>query len=252
MAVDPALQPPVHPPLSAAREPAEARLEERIAHRFGDPGLLRQALTHSSAAAETGLRPEATYQRLEFLGDRVLALVVADMLVADFPTAAEGELARRLTALVRNDACAGVAREIDLGAAIRLGGGELQSGGRAKAAILGDVCEAVIGALYLDGGVEAARTFIEAHWRERMLAADAPLRDAKTTLQEWAQGRGLAAPAYTIVARSGPEHAPRFVIEASVVGLDPGRGEGGSRRAAEQEAAALILLGQGVWKSASG
>lgn len=238
--------------MTVARSAAEDRLEKRIAYRFGDMALLRQALTHSSAAAENGLRPEATYQRLEFLGDRVLALVVADMLVTTFPGAAEGELARRLTALVRNDACAAVAREIELGAAIRLGGGEVQSGGRAKAAILGDVCEALIGALYLDGGLSAARAFVETWWHPRMLSADAPLRDAKTMLQEWAQGRGLAAPVYSIVDRSGPEHAPRFVIEAAVAGLAPARGEGGSRRAAEQSAAASILAREGVWSGTSG
>ncbi|MFO1184234.1 MAG: ribonuclease III [Bauldia sp.] len=210
---------------------------------------MRQALTHSSAAAESGLKPGANYQRLEFLGDRVLALVVADMLVSAFPGAAEGELARRLTALVRNETCAEVARQIDLGAAIRLGGGEVQSGGRSKAAILGDVCEALIGALYLDGGLSVARGFIETWWRPRMHAADAPLRDAKTTLQEWAQGRGLAAPSYAIVERSGPEHAPRFVVEAMVAGLAPARGEGGSRRVAEQAAATLILNREGVWSA---
>lgn len=231
----------------AERSGVEDGLERRIAYRFGDLALLRQALTHSSAAAETGLRPEATYQRLEFLGDRVLALIVADMLVAAFPGAAEGELARRLTALVRNEACAEVARQIELGAAIRLGGGEVQSGGRGKAAILGDVCEALIGALYLDGGLDAARGFVASWWQPRMAAADGPLRDAKTMLQEWAQGRGLAAPAYSIVDRSGPEHAPRFVIEAAVSGLAPARGEGGSRRAAEQAAAATILVREGVW-----
>jgi ribonuclease-3 len=191
----------------------------------------------------------ASYQRLEFLGDRVLALVISEMLIETFPRAAEGELAQRLTALVRNEACAEVARTLDLGEAIRLGGGEAQSGGRRKAAILGDACEALIGAVYLDGGLEPARRFVVQNWRDKMLAATSILRDAKTTLQEWAQGRGLAAPSYAIVGRSGPDHAPRFEVEVKVEGLPACRGAGSTRREAEQDAAAAALIGQGVWRA---
>jgi len=222
---------------------AAAALEQRIGYAFANRDLLVTALTHSSAVSDA----MASYQRLEFLGDRVLALVISEMLIDAFPRATEGELAQRLTALVRNEACAEVARALDLGEAIHLGGGEDQSGGRRKAAILGDVCEALIGAIYLDGGLEPARRFVVDNWRANMLSATRIVRDAKTTLQEWAQGRGLAAPAYAIVARSGPDHAPRFEVEVNVVGLPPHRGQGRTRREAEQEAAAAALLGAGVW-----
>ncbi len=223
-------------------------LEQRLGHTFANRHLLETALTHASAAGSG----DRTYQRLEFLGDRVLGLVVAEMLLAGFPDASVGELAQRLTALVRNESCAAVARDLDLGSAIRLGAGEAQSGGRKKAAILGDVCEAVIGALHLDGGLEVARRFIAEHWRTRMQAWKISLRDAKTTLQEWAQGRGLGTPAYEIVTRSGPDHAPRFEVAVRVGPAAPVRGEGASRREAEQDAAATLLVREGVWKTGDG
>ena len=248
MALDGARKPHLHPPVNA-RADSLSSLEDKLGHHFRDRDLLERALTHPSAVAEGNLSPAASYQRLEFLGDRVLALVVADMLIAAFPEAEEGELARRLTGLVRNESCAEVALEAGLSAWIRLGGGEAQSGGRRKAAILGDVCEAVIGALFLDGGLEAARAFIERNWRARMTNWTGPLRDAKTTLQEWAQGRGLATPRYTIVGRSGPDHAPHFVVEVAVEGLEPLAGEGRSRREAEQRAAGAVLIREGVWRS---
>ena len=225
-----------------------ASLEERIDHRFAEPALLERALTHASAVAESPRDATASYQRLEFLGDRVLALVIADMLLEAFPDADEGELARRLTALVRNESCAAVALEIGLGGWVRLGGGEVQSGGRKKAAILGDVCEAVIGALFLDGGLDAARRFIAARWRARMLNWHGPLRDAKTTLQEWVQGRGLAAPTYAIVERHGPDHAPRFRVAVAIEGMAKSLGEGPTKREAEQKAATAVLIAQGVWR----
>jgi len=219
-------------------------VENRIGYRFANPRLLTQALTHASAASQ----PSATYERLEFLGDRVLALVVADMLLSAFPAASEGELARRLTALVRNESCAAVALALGFGEAIHLGAGEQQSGGRTKAAILGDVCEAVIGAIYQDGGLDPARRFVETNWASR-LTATTTLQDAKTALQEWAQGRGLNAPLYTIVSRTGPEHAPRFTVEARIAGFAAAGGEGGSRREAEQNAASMMLIREGVWKA---
>lgn len=190
--------------MTKGADAAIAALEQRLGHRFSDRSLLQTALTHASAIGSGS----ANYQRLEFLGDRVLGLIIAGMLLTAFPKASEGELATRLTALVRNEACADVAVSLDMGAAIRLGAGEAQSGGRRKAAILGDVCEAVIGAVYLDGGLAAAEGFIDRNWRSRMEAWKGSMRDAKTTLQEWAQGRGLPTPAYEIVGRSGPEHAP--------------------------------------------
>ncbi len=223
---------------------AIAVLERRVGHTFADRRLIQTALTHASASNT----PVASYQRLEFLGDRVLALVVSQMLIDAFPNASEGELSRRLAALVRNEACAEVARDLDLGAAIRLGGGEVQSGGRQNAAILGDVCEAVLGALYLDGGLEVAGALIKTHWRERMLAVNTMLRDPKTTLQEWAQARGLGTPSYTIAGRSGPDHAPQFEVEVSVPTLEPSRGGGRTRREAEMDAAAAVLLREGVRK----
>jgi ribonuclease III len=228
---------------------AVAALERRIGHQFANRELLLTALTHASAIGEFAAPVRESYQRLEFLGDRVLALVVAEMLFQAFPRAPEGELAQRLTGLVRNETCADVAIGLDLGHAIRLGGGEAQSGGRRKSAILGDVCEAVIGALHLDGGVDTARQFIAANWGKRMLDWQTPLRDAKTTLQEWAQARGLTTPTYSIVDRTGPDHAPVFAVEVAVDGFGTGRGEGRSRRDAEQAAAALLLRREGVWSS---
>lgn len=225
-----------------------AALEQRLGHTFSNRQLLETALTHASAVEAGG----ATYQRLEFLGDRVLGLVIAEMLIELFPAASEGELSRRLTALVRNEACAAVARDLDLGSVIRLGSGEAQSGGRRKAAILGDVCEAVIGALHLDGGIAVARRFIAERWQGRMQDFGGALRDAKTTLQEWSQGRARGTPAYEIVGRSGPDHAPQFEVEVRVDMTVPMRGEGRSRRDAEQDAAARMLVREGVWETVDG
>jgi ribonuclease-3 len=223
-------------------------LEARLGHRFADRRLLETALTHASAAGAG----RASYQRLEFLGDRVLGLVVAEMLLEAFPAANEGELARRLTALVRNESCADVATVLDVGAVIRLGSGEAQAGGRMKAAILGDVCEALIGAIHLDAGMAAARTFVRTNWEPRMRAWRGSLRDAKTTLQEWAQGRGLGTPGYEIVGRHGPDHAPLFDVEVTIAELPPERGEGRTRREAEQMAATAVLRREGVWKDGDG
>lgn len=219
-------------------------IEQRLDHRFANRDLLVRALTHTSAAPAG-----AHYQRLEFLGDRVLALTVADMVHRAFPKADEGELARRLNALVKRETCADVARELGLGGAIRLGAGEAQSGGGAKVAILADVMEAVIAAIHLDAGFETARRFVERHWRERMANARGPLRDAKTTLQEWLQGRGLAAPVYRQVSRSGPDHDPLFTIAVDIAGPVEGAvATGRSKREAEQTVATLVLVREGLWK----
>jgi ribonuclease-3 len=221
-------------------------LETRLDHHFANPKLLETALTHASAASSG----RASYQRLEFLGDRVLALTVAEMLIEAFPKANEGELAQRLTALVRNESCAEVAMALDVGSAIRLGVGEAQAGGRTRKAILGDVCEALIGAIHLDAGIDAARAFVRANWEPRMNAWKGTMRDAKTTLQEWAQGKGIGTPAYAIVGRHGPDHAPLFDVEVTIGPLAPQRGEGRTRRDAEQLAAAAVLVREGVWKAA--
>lgn len=221
-------------------------LEERIGHRFADRSLLVRALTHTSATGS----PIDSYQRLEFLGDRVLALTVAGMVYRTFPQADEGELARRLNALVKRDTCAAVARELRLGEVVRLGAGEAQSGGRTKTAILGDVAEALIAAVHLDAGFEVARDFVERHWSERMMTAQGPLRDAKTTLQEWLQGRGLAAPTYRQVSRSGPDHDPVFTVAVDIAGAEGASATGRSKREAEQNAATRVLMREGLWKDA--
>ena len=212
-------------------------LAQRLGHRFAQPELLRRALTHPSAA----IGPTDSYERLEFLGDRVLGLIVADLLLARFPREAEGALARRLAALVRREALAEVARELDLGGHLALAKAERQAGEADNPALLADTCEAVIGALYLDGGLEAARGFVAPIWRTRLEADARPPQDAKTELQEWAQGRGLSLPDYSEVARSGPAHEPRFTVEVQVEGEAPEVGEGRSKRQAEQQAAERLV-----------
>ena len=219
--------------------------EQRIGYRFRDAAVLEQALTHISAL--TGARNRAaSYQRLEFLGDHVLGLVVSDMLFRAFPRADEGELSRRLADLVRKEACADVARAIELGGVIRLGTSEANAGGRSRTAILADVCEALIGAIFVDGGYPAASALIERLWSARMRAPARPLRDSKTALQEWAQARGLPTPAYREVARTGPDHDPEFRVMVELPDLMPAEGFGRSKRAAEQAAAAAMLSHAGV------
>jgi ribonuclease-3 len=236
--------------VAPALDSALQALEGRLGHRFGDRRLLLTALTHRSALGSDKASRES-YQRLEFLGDRVLALAVASMLHQSYPKAEEGELASRLNALVRRETCAEVAVALDMGAAIRLGPSERGSGGRKKSAILGDVAEAIIAAIYLDAGYAAAARFVEANWKPLMAAATEPYRDPKTTLQEWAQGRGLPTPAYEATGRDGPDHAPRFTVEVRIQGLAAGEGQGRSKREAEQAAAEAVLIREGVWISPS-
>ena len=212
-------------------------LAEILDYEFNDPELAQVALTHRSA---TG-RGEPTYERLEFLGDRVLALVIADLLYEHYPREEEGALAKRLVALVRGETLAEVGARLNLAPLMILSKGEEDAGGRANTAILADVCEALIGAIYRDGGLEPARRFIERHWHDRMTAEETPPKDAKTTLQEWAQGNGYDLPAYRTVRRSGPDHAPHFTIEVRVGEFPPERGDGASKRVAEQAAAELLL-----------
>ncbi|KAA5604597.1 ribonuclease III [Roseospira marina] len=213
-----------------------APLESRLGHTFGDATLLAQALTHGSAGG--GPR---SYERLEFLGDRVLSLVVAHMLFTRFPAEPEGALARRHTALVRAETLARVARNLGLPALMRLSRGEADLGGRENPALLCDVCEAVLGALYLDGGYASVDRFIRATWAPLMEENPAPPKDAKTALQEWAQGRGLPLPVYETVATAGPAHAPLFTVAARVEGHDAATAEGPSKRQAEQRAAARLM-----------
>jgi ribonuclease III len=233
------------PKESKRRRRGTGAFEDRIGYRFKDAALLEQALTHISAL--TGARNRAgSYQRLEFLGDHVLGLIVSDMLFRAFPKADEGEMSRRLADLVRKEACAEVGRSIDLGSAIRLGASESNAGGRGRAAILADVCEALIGAVFIDGGYPAAAELIERLWEARMRTPARPLRDAKTVLQEWAQARGLPTPNYREVERKGPDHDPVFRVTVELPDRATAEGLGRSKRAAEQAAAAAMLAREGV------
>jgi ribonuclease III len=219
-------------------------LEERLGYSFKDRTLLLEAMTHASAL--DGKRGERrSYDRLEFLGDRVLGLVVAERLLAASDHHDEGDLAPRLNALVNRHACAAAARAADLGAAAVLSPAEAAQGGRGKETILADLCEAVIGALYLDSGIEAARAFITRFWGDAFDKMGRTPRDAKTVLQEWAAARhkGLS---YVLIEQTGPEHAPRFVIEARVDAMAPARGEGGSKRDAQRAAAAAFMMEHGI------
>lgn len=212
---------------------AEA-LEAALGYRFRDAQLLTRALRHASAGPPTN-------ERLEFLGDRVLGLAVATLLLDVHPNDTEGALAPRFNALVRLETCAAVAAEAGIVPYIVMAPSEAKSGGRSKAAILGDACEAVIGALFMDGGIDVARAFVERYWRGRLDGVSGDMRDPKTTLQEWAQARALGVPAYTVVERTGPDHAPEFTVEARIGETLTGRGVGASRRLAEQAAARELL-----------
>ncbi len=217
-------------------------LEERIGHVFTDGKLIAAALTHVSAA--TGRKRE-TYQRLEFLGDRVLGLAVAEMLYAAFPEAGEGELSRRLAGLVRKESCAEAALAWGIDSHIKLGDSEKQAGA-ANVTILGDVCESIIGAVFLDAGYGAAKAVVAAAFGARMLSPEHPLRDPKTLLQEWAQARGLPAPLYRETARSGPDHAPEFTVSVEVPGFPYAEARGFAKRPAEQAAAAAFIAREGI------
>ncbi|WP_370400112.1 ribonuclease III [Sulfitobacter sp. JB4-11] len=211
--------------------------EARIGHAFADPALLVRAVTHASMSSAN----RDDNQRLEFLGDRVLGLVMAEALLALDPKATEGQLAPRFNALVRKETCADVAREVDLGKVLKLGRSEMISGGRRKQALLGDGIEAVIAAVYLDGGFEAAKRLVLRLWGDRTQAVDEDARDAKTALQEWAQARKLPPPAYVEVSRSGPDHAPVFTIAAQLENGAEAQATAPSKRRAEQAAAASLL-----------
>ncbi len=217
---------------------AMAALEARIGYGFKARALLEEALTHSSAAE--GRPGEMTNERLEFLGDRVLGLIAAEELLRRFPELSEAMLAPRFNALVNRAACAEAAQRAELGAALHLSRAEADAGGRAKEAILADACEALIAALYLDGGFDAARAFVLRFWGDAFEAVKSQRKDPKTSLQEWAAAR-RAPLTYRVIARSGPDHAPMFEIEVAVGVHAPARGEGRSKREAEQAAAAAML-----------
>ncbi|MHB8287537.1 MAG: ribonuclease III [Caulobacteraceae bacterium] len=222
------------------RTSAVAELEQRLGYALRDRDLLERALTHSSVG--DGTRKSGDNERLEFLGDRVLGLLTAERLIELDPKASEGDLAPRLNSLVNRQACARVARRMGLGAAMRLSGAESKTGGRDKDSILADCCEAIIAALYIDGGLDVVRTAYLSIWADEFEQMNEPRpKDAKTLLQEWSQGRGLPLPAYSVVKRSGPDHAPSFDVEVNVQTFPPALGSGLSRQSAEKAAAQVFV-----------
>lgn len=208
-----------------------------LGHEFADPELLERALTHSSIANRA--RPDN--QRLEFLGDRVLGLVIAEALLAEDKTAAEGQIAPRFNALVRKETCAEIATHIGIGEALILGRSEAQTGGRRKTALLGDAMEAVLAAVYRDAGMEKVRAVILKLWGDHIAKAEQDARDAKTRLQELAQARGESLPTYRVVDRRGPDHKPIFKIEVKLQSGGTASAEASSKRDAEQQAARRLL-----------
>ncbi|MGB0921973.1 MAG: ribonuclease III [Alphaproteobacteria bacterium] len=219
-------------------------LQERLGHAFGNEALLLEALTHASHGQS---RNSTDNERLEFLGDRVLGLLVAERLINDYPDAAEGALARRLNALVRKETCGLVAEKLGLAAFMRVGPSERGKEGGVAPALLANACEAVLGALYMDGGLQAVIPVFDRVWIPLFEAVEIEPRDPKSSLQEWAQGQGLPLPIYAVIERSGPDHAPHFVIEVSVEGHGCAHGEGASKRQAEQTAATTLLKQKGIW-----
>ena len=232
----------------AAAKPPD-QLAASIGHSFSSDEHLSRALTHSSYGPNHGRSKPRNFERLEFLGDRVLGLVIAELLFERFPETDEGGLAKRLNALVRKETCAHVAEKIDLGAYLLMSPGEVEAGGRAKMAILGNACEALIGALYLDGGLEVARRFVETNWVKLIDDVENAPQDAKTALQEWAQARGIEPPTYKVKRREGPDHAPVFTMTVALKDKDPADGSGTSKRHAEQAAAETMLRRLGVWQN---
>ena len=223
----------------SARQAAAAELEQRIGHQFADRDLLERALTHASVG--DGAKKVRHNERLEFLGDRVLGLLAAERLLALDPDSREGVLSPRMAALVNGKACARVARRIALGEALRLAGSATKIGARDNDTVLGDACEALMAALYIDGGLDTARAFFMKFWTEEFENAEPEAKDVKNHLQEWAQSRGLPLPKYEVVGRTGPDHAPVFTVKVTVEGYPDELGTGRSRQDAEK-AAALCLL----------
>jgi ribonuclease-3 len=222
------------------RRPDLDPLFEILGYRFTDPQLLAEALTHPSAQARHS-SPRLSYERLEFLGDRVLGLVMAELLWRRFPDEAEGELTRRHAGLVRRESLVDVARALNLGTFLILSPGEDQAGARDNPSVLADACEALVAALYLDGGLEVARGFVHRYWEAQLQTTVAPPRDPKTALQEWAQGRGRGLPIYETVSVAGPAHKRVFTVSARVEGAEPVSASGSSKRAAETAAAAELI-----------
>ncbi|MGH1404084.1 MAG: ribonuclease III [Alphaproteobacteria bacterium] len=217
-------------------EPLE-KLQDKIGYQFKDIELLETALTHSSTGKDKN------YERLEFLGDRVLGLVIASLLFNKFPDEKEGDMAKRLASLVQGQTLAELSGQINLGDFIVFSESEAAAGGAENEHILADVFEAVIGAIYLDGGFEPCRVLIETNWQDVLFTMKKPPQHPKTAIQEWAQGQGLSLPAYEVISQTGPDHAPVFEIELTVKGHDPIRATGRSRAEAEKEAAHQFMEG---------
>jgi ribonuclease-3 len=220
-------------------------LETALGYRFKSEPLLERALTHASVRGG-GKARRSDNERLEFLGDRVLGLAIAEVLGEAHPAASEGDLARGYNRLVRGQTCARVARDIGLGAYLILSESEAESGGRNKETILADAIEAILGAIFLEAGFDKARGVVRHLWQGHLAVVPQNAADAKSALQEWAQGQGLALPEYVEIARTGPDHAPLFTSEVRIAGMRPARGEGASKRAAEQAAASALLAREGV------
>ncbi len=232
------------------RDTALQQFFERLGFAFKDRALVELALTHASA--RPSLKPNEDNERLEFLGDRVLGLAIAELLTASFPEASEGELARRYNQLVRAETCAEIAKEWELGKLILMSGGEADSGGRGKKTILANACEAVLGAIFIDGGYRGrARCRPSLLGRRARQSRSRRCLTRRSILQEWAQGRRLSLPRYVEIAREGPDHKPRFTAEVQIDGVAPERGHGANKRAAEQAAALAMLLREGVWQAPS-
>ena len=227
-----------------ARSEALRAVQDRLGYTFSTTDWLERALTHSSLG-QSG--PGSNYERLEFLGDRVLGLCVAELLFSRYPDAAEGERSVRLNRLVSAQTCAEVADDLGLHEFIRTGADVKKLTGKRMANVRADVVESLIAAIYLDGGLEAARAFIHSQWDKRSRETGANRRDAKTELQEWAHQRVGRTPHYRVLDRSGPDHDPRFVVEVEIDGVAPARGEARSKRLAEQDAAETLLKREGVW-----
>lgn len=217
-----------------------AEFMAQLGHQFKEPELLQEALTHPSLAGKQRKKGPTAYERLEFLGDRVLGLVIAEWLYKKYPESSEGDLAKRHAALVNREALRAVAAEVGLVQHLHLARGEDAAASRKNLATLPDAMEAVIGALYLDGGLAAAVNFIHRFWQKDIAIEEAPA-DPKTLLQEWAQGHALPLPIYKVVENSGPAHAPKFVVEVTVKDHPPAIAEGHSKRAAQKAAAEVLL-----------
>ena len=228
-----------------ARPRKYAELETALGYKFKDRKLLERALTHASVRSNAATRLDN--ERLEFLGDRVLGLAVAEMLHHALPDHSEGELARYFNRLVRGATCAAVGREAGIGKFLILSDSEADSGGREKDTILANAVEALLGAIFVEGGFDAGRDAVKRLWGERFDLSPSVIVDPKSALQEWAQGQGLPLPRYVEISREGPDHAPRFVAEARLKDHEPATGEGTSKRQAEQVAAAELLRREGVW-----